>query len=109
MATTVNALNRRSIASFNSTRTERDEGAAGRPPRSRIFRPAGVALCLLRLMKFGGFMPKASTRARVSGPTLVPSAPHPLPDGDFSRSVSVSSEPNEQDIRLRAYHRYLER
>jgi hypothetical protein len=28
---------------------------------------------------------------------------------DVTRSESMASEPNEEDIRLRAYHRYLQR
>lgn len=31
------------------------------------------------------------------------------PEAVTSESVSMSSEPSEEDIRLRAYHRYLER
>jgi len=31
------------------------------------------------------------------------------PDADASTSMSMGSEPSEQDIRMRAYHRYLER
>jgi hypothetical protein len=46
-----------------------------------------------------------------------PTTPAQLPDvpepGDIVdqalRSESMASEPNEEDIRLRAYHRYLER
>jgi hypothetical protein len=36
------------------------------------------------------------------------SAPQPSAD-DRLESVSMASEPSEEDIRLRAYHRYLER
>jgi len=32
-----------------------------------------------------------------------------LPEALTSESVSMASEPSEEDIRLRAYHRYLER
>ena len=55
-------------------------------------------------------MPKpSSSKKTATSPPVVPSPPHPLPDGDTKRFVSMASEPSEQDIRLRAYHRYLER
>jgi hypothetical protein len=55
-------------------------------------------------------MPKTTTpRKAATSPPLVSTPTHILPDGDITRSVSIASEPSEQDIRLRAYHRYLER
>jgi len=54
-------------------------------------------------------MAKTATRPKAVPPRAIPQDQQPLPDGDITRSISMSSEPNEQDIRLRAYHRYLER
>jgi len=55
-------------------------------------------------------MPKTPTPRKAASTNPPASTPaQPLPDGDFTRSVSMGSEPSEQDIRLRAYHRYLER
>jgi hypothetical protein len=54
-------------------------------------------------------MPKAPTRPKPASARTIPKSEQPLPDGDITRSVSMASEPNEQDIRIRAYHRYLER
>jgi len=40
---------------------------------------------------------------------VVPTPSEALGIGRFNRSESMASEPSEEDIRLRAYHRYLER
>jgi hypothetical protein len=55
-------------------------------------------------------------RARMNDPQQIPTSMNPteldgstidpMPD---NRSVSMGSEPSEEDIRLRAYHRYLAR
>jgi hypothetical protein len=83
------------------------------PARQRDERaqsPGGIGLAhALRDFLPEGSMPKAATRQKTASPPAIPKDERPLPDGDITRSVSMSSEPNEQDIRLRAYHRYLER
>jgi hypothetical protein len=49
------------------------------------------------------------TRSAVE-PTGPDSAPAQAPaSADDARSTSMASEPSEDDIRLRAYHRFLER
>lgn len=49
----------------------------------------------------------APEAARDAAPAAVNALTEPPPD--TRESVSMSSEPSEEDIRLRAYHRYLER
>jgi Protein of unknown function (DUF2934) len=39
----------------------------------------------------------------------LPNIPEPGDAADRAQAESMSSEPSEEDIRLRAYHRYLER
>lgn len=54
-------------------------------------------------------MAKTATRPKAVPSNDIPKDQRPLTDGDLTRSVSALPEPNEQDIRIRAYHRYLER
>lgn len=49
-----------------------------------------------------------STKNTVSDATTAPSTPAPIGQ-PHTESVSMASEPSDEDIRLRAYHRYLER
>ena len=51
-------------------------------------------------------------RAEASGERPIDRGPSPRPeslDARTSESTSMASEPSEHDIRMRAYHRYLER
>src|SRR5262245_20456541 len=55
----------------------------------------------------------SDTIEQVDGDTAVAEAPPEFdiarPEAVTSESVSMASEPSEEDIRLRAYHRYLAR
>jgi len=51
--------------------------------------------------------PARAASSSDAAPAAVNALTEPPPD--TRESVSMSSEPSEEDIRLRAYHRYLER
>jgi hypothetical protein len=70
--------------------------------------PAGAAPAArprARAKKTASDTPAASIA--VAGDTADPT--HMLPAASDNASVSMASEPSEDDIRLRAYQRYLER
>ena len=61
-------------------------------------------------------MAKRASRARMNDPQQIPTSMNPTELDDSTidptpdnRSVSMGSEPSEEDIRLRAYQRYLAR
>ena len=54
-------------------------------------------------------MAKRATRTRASEVSAQPEFNQPPDTASDIRSNSMGSEPSDEDIRLRAYHRYLER
>ena len=50
-----------------------------------------------------------AARAEASGERPIDRDPGRRPEALTSESASMASEPSEHDIRMRAYHRYLER
>jgi len=54
-------------------------------------------------------MAKRTTRARTGDTSATTDLTEPIEQANDRRSVSMGSEPSEEDIRLRAYQRYLSR
>jgi hypothetical protein len=78
------------------SRSQADDSAAAAPPKPRVRRSRGT--------------PGAPEAAEVDTQAARREAEEEsLSDEDVGPSTSMASEPSEEDIRLRAYHRYLER
>ena len=54
-------------------------------------------------------MAKRTTRSRSSDTSATTDLTEPINQANDTRSNSMGSEPSEEDIRLRAYHRFLAR
>ena len=95
-----------------TSRSHADDAAAGpqRPPRARAAKASAPT-------PPGAPVPPdtqgARAEARDEQPVDLDPGPRPEALGSLasasSESTSMASEPSEQDIRMRAYHRYLER
>ena len=101
------------MAKRTPNRTQADDGgrAAGaepvrkpRPPaaRARTEREVGAAVA-------GGQDQAGAMSDEFLGEGQTPGEPVQGESQSEVRSTSMASEPSEEDIRLRAYHRYLER
>lgn len=89
------------------TRSQGDDNATAAPakPKVRRSRAAAPPPATASAEPAPAEVHAARARTAVEAPIILDA--DPAPEG--MRSASMGSEPSEHDIRMRAYHRYLER
>jgi hypothetical protein len=96
------------MAKRPSSRSQADDTAAAAPPQKRPRRTKGAGAA-----QTPGAPDESPTEnrgnARANAQTDFDAEQPESPEALTSESVSMGSEPSEDDIRMRAYHRFLER
>ena len=95
------------MAKRPTSRSQTDDTATAAPakPRVRRSRAAAPPPATASAEPAPAEVHAARARATAEAPIVL----DPDPSHDTIRSESMGSEPSEHDIRMRAYHRYLER
>jgi DUF2934 family protein len=88
-------------------RSQSDDTPTAAPAKPRVRRSRAAAPPPATASAEPAASPVQATRMHATADT--PIVLDPDPSHETTRSESMGSEPSEHDIRMRAYHRYLER
>jgi hypothetical protein len=89
------------------TRLQNDDNSPGEPAKPKTRRTRSAAPRTATASAEQATAEVQSARARATDEMSIILDPDPSPN--MMTSESMGSEPSEHDIRMRAYHRYLER
>ena len=91
------------MAKRPTSRSQADDSAAAAPPKPRARRSRATA------SPEQAEVDTQPARGDAAEENPMTQDPGPRPEALTAESTSMASEPSEEDIRIRAYHRYLER